>query len=79
LIGAIGEDCAGAVQFVRPERLEVLNRDEPDVHWLEEKDIAERLKILRGNHAAGRLPRDEGQFSLAGAQPKTAFFFENGR
>jgi serine/threonine-protein kinase HipA len=80
LIGAIGEDCAGAVQFVRPDRLDALNADAPaDIQWLEEKDIAERLKILRGNHAAGRLPRDEGQFSLAGAQPKTAFLFEDER
>lgn len=79
LIGAIGEDCAGAVQFVRPERIEELNKDAANVQWLEVKDIAERLRILRGNHAAGRLPRDEGQFSLAGAQPKTAFLFENGR
>lgn len=62
----IGENCAGAVQFIRLDRLE-------------EKEIAERLRALRGNHNAGRLPRDEGQFSLAGAQPKTAFLFENGR
>src|SRR5580693_7656529 len=26
LISAVGEDCAGAVQFVRPERLEVIRR-----------------------------------------------------
>ena len=79
LIGATGEDCAGAVQFVRPERISKLNKDAANVQWLTEKDIAGRLRILRGNHAAGRLPRDEGQFSLAGAQPKTAFLFENGR
>jgi serine/threonine-protein kinase HipA len=29
---------------------------------------------LREDHAAWRLPRDMGQLSLAGAQPKTAFF-----
>jgi serine/threonine-protein kinase HipA len=34
---------------------------------------------LREDHAAWRLPRDTGQFSLAGAQPKTALLFENGR
>jgi len=80
LIAALGEDCAGAVQFIRPERLEALNAPAPeDIQWLEEKDIADRLRALRGNHAAGRLPRDEGQFSLAGAQPKTAYLFQNGR
>ena len=79
LIGATGEDCAGAVQFVRPERIDALNKDAAKVQSLTEKEIAERLRILRGNYAAGRLPRDEGQFSLAGAQPKTAFLFENGK
>ncbi len=80
LISAVGEDCAGAEQFIRPERLDALNAAAPaDIQWLTEKEIAERLRILRGNYAAGRLPRDEGQFSLAGAQPKTAFLFEGGK
>jgi serine/threonine-protein kinase HipA len=79
LIGATGEDCAGAEQFVQPERFDALRKDAAKVQWLTEKEIAERLRILRGNHAAGRLPRDQGQFSLAGAQPKTAFLFENGQ
>jgi serine/threonine-protein kinase HipA len=34
---------------------------------------------LRADHAAWRLPRDTGQFSLAGAQPKTALLLQNGR
>jgi len=37
------------------------------------------LRVLREDHAAWRLPRDTGQFSLAGAQPKTALLFESGR
>jgi serine/threonine-protein kinase HipA len=49
------------------------------VEWLDEKGIAERLKTLREDHAAWRLPRDTGQFSLAGAQPKTALLREDGR
>ncbi|MBV8449942.1 MAG: HipA domain-containing protein, partial [Hyphomicrobiales bacterium] len=31
------------------------------------------------DHAAWRLPSDTGQFSLAGAQPKTALLLQNGR
>src|ERR1700675_5155278 len=34
---------------------------------------------LRVDHSALRSPRDTGQFSLAGAQPKTALLFENNR
>jgi serine/threonine-protein kinase HipA len=79
LIAATGEDRAGAVQFVRPERIDAVSKPAAMVQWLTAKEIAERLRILRGNHAAGRLPRDEGQFSLAGAQPKTAFLFEDGK
>lgn len=80
LISHVGEDCAGAVQFVLPERVEALHRGNQDaVEWLDEHGIAERLKMLRYDHAAWRLPRDTGQFSLAGAQPKTALLFDNGR
>jgi serine/threonine-protein kinase HipA len=80
LIANVGEDCAGAVQFVQPERLDEVQSGATDnVEWLEETDIAERLRLLREDHAAWRLARDTGQFSLAGAQPKTALLFDNGR
>ncbi len=39
----------------------------------------ERLRALRQDQSAWRIPRDTGQFSLAGAQPKTALLLENGR
>jgi serine/threonine-protein kinase HipA len=42
-------------------------------------DVAERLRTLRSDPAAWRAPRDVGQFSLAGAQPKTALLFDKGR
>ncbi len=80
LISNVGEDCAGAVQFVTPERLSAVRSGKEDkVEWLSESDIAKRLEILRADHAAWRLPRDIGQFSLAGAQPKTALLLQNSR
>lgn len=80
LLSHVGEDCAGAVQFVPPERLDaVRGGGQGEVDWLDEKDIAERLRTLREDHAAWRLQRDTGQFSLAGAQPKTALLLDNGR
>jgi serine/threonine-protein kinase HipA len=80
LIANVGEDCAGAVQFVRPERLEViLGQAPPQIEWLDEAAIAQRLRALREDHSAWRIPRDTGQFSLAGAQPKTALLLEDGR
>ncbi|SCB55043.1 serine/threonine-protein kinase HipA [Bradyrhizobium shewense] len=80
LISNVGEDCAGAVQFVAPDRLEALRSGKDDkTEWLDELQIAQRLQALREDHAAWRLPRDTGQFSLAGAQPKTALLFKNGQ
>ena len=80
LISHVGEDCAGAVQFVTPDRLNAIRSGKEDkVEWLDESDIAKRLQTLREDHAAWRLPRDTGQFSLAGAQPKTALLLQNDR
>ncbi len=80
LLGAVGEDCAGAVQFVRPERLATLaDAAAGTVAWLTEADLAARLRALRADAAAGRAPGDSGQFSLAGAQPKTALLLDGQR
>jgi serine/threonine-protein kinase HipA len=80
LISHVGEDCAGAVQFMTPERLEAIRSGKEDkVEWLDESELAKRLQMLREDHAAWRLPRDTGQFSLAGAQPKTALLLQNER
>lgn len=80
LIANVGEDCAGAVQFVRPDRLEaVLGTPDAEIAWLTEADIAERLRQLRNDNSAWRRPGDSGQFSLAGAQPKTALLLQDGK
>jgi serine/threonine-protein kinase HipA len=81
LISHVGEDCAGAVQFVSPERFETLIAEPAarEIQWLTEEDVAERLRTLRADHSAWRVASDTGQFSLAGAQPKTALLFERKR
>jgi serine/threonine-protein kinase HipA len=81
LITHVGEDCAGAVQFVSPERLEALFKEPAsrEIQWLSEADVAERLRALRADHSQWRSAQDLGQFSLAGAQPKTALLFERKR
>ena len=81
LLAEIGEDCAGAVQLIRPDQLDdILKGSDDDLHvdWLTESDIAGRLRALQENPAAWRSARDTGQFTLAGAQPKTALF-SNGK
>jgi serine/threonine protein kinase HipA of HipAB toxin-antitoxin module len=80
MLAHLGEDCAGAVQLVPPERVErVLGAPTPadettSVDWLTEKDAPDLLAALRKNPAAGRTSAEQGQFSLAGAQPKTALY-----
>lgn len=77
LLWCVGEDCSGAVQFAAPARAASMAQD-GEVHWLTEPDIADRLTRLRLDYATGRMPA-EGQFSLAGAQPKTALALIGGR
>ena len=80
LIAHVGEDCAGAVQFVDPERRQEFITSKPsDIEWLTDADVASRLRALQTDASAGRAPHDTGQFSLAGAQPKTALLFDGQR
>jgi len=80
LLRMVGEDCAGAVQLVPPERLPALERERPAaVQWVGEEEIGRRLRDLRRDPGASRLPQDVGQFSLAGAQPKVALLRSRGR
>ncbi|HET6235640.1 MAG TPA: type II toxin-antitoxin system HipA family toxin [Acetobacteraceae bacterium] len=79
LLGVVGEDCAGAVQFIRQDRLEVLNQP-GSIEWLDDAEIGFRLRLLREEVGSiGRRPGETGQFSLAGAQSKTALYLEGGR
>jgi serine/threonine-protein kinase HipA len=75
----IGEDCAGAVRFVAPEEAEQVLGRAGDVAWLTEEEVAERLRELKADSTAWLGRSFTGQFSLAGAQAKTALFFEEGR
>jgi serine/threonine-protein kinase HipA len=80
LIAHVGEECAGAVQFALPDRVKTLVAGaRRPVRWLAAADVAERLGALRADQSAWRQPDDTGQFSLAGAQAKTALLLEKGR
>ncbi|HYW11567.1 MAG TPA: type II toxin-antitoxin system HipA family toxin [Longimicrobium sp.] len=82
LLAHVGEECPGALQIVSPERVDSLLSDEAtvqEVDWLSEAQVAERMRHLRREPGAWREPGDTGQFSLAGAQPKTALLFHDGQ
>ena len=74
LLSHVGRDCAGAVQFLPPG--DEISRGET-FEPLADKQIGDRLRDLRRDGAATRRPGDAGQFSLAGAQAKTAFHFDD--
>jgi serine/threonine-protein kinase HipA len=76
LIEQVGEDCAGAIQFIaEADEDTLLNRPyNEQVQWLSESEFDERIRMVLDNHASQRLSSDLGQFSLAGAQAKIALY-----
>lgn len=75
----IGHDCAGAVRFAPlDEALQVLAKP-GKVTWLTEEEVAQRLRELRQDTTAWLGREFTGQFSLAGAQAKTALLLKDGR
>ncbi|HEY5045440.1 MAG TPA: type II toxin-antitoxin system HipA family toxin [Solirubrobacteraceae bacterium] len=75
----VGEDCPGAVRFFTPENVERALRRTGDVSWLTEEQVAGRLRELRQDSTAWLGRSFTGQFSLAGAQAKTALLFRDGK
>jgi serine/threonine-protein kinase HipA len=75
----VGHDCAGAVRFVAPGDLDDAIARPGDVRWLSEAELAQRLRDLREDGTTWLGREFTGQFSLAGAQAKTALLHEDGR
>jgi serine/threonine-protein kinase HipA len=75
----IGEDCAGAVRFAPPEEIERVLARPGGVTWLTEDEVGQRLRDLREDSTSWLGRSFTGQFSLAGAQAKTALLFKGGR
>jgi serine/threonine-protein kinase HipA len=80
LLGAIGRDCVGALQFL-PEGAAPEGHDR--VEGVEVDDAAIERHLLEvvtpGRFGAARDPDDDFRISLAGAQEKDAFLRWNGR
>lgn len=75
----VGHDCAGAVQFCAPDAVDELLGRPGDIAWLTEADVAARLRTLRADATSWLGPDFTGQFSLGGAQAKTALHHADGR
>ncbi|MDR0782622.1 MAG: type II toxin-antitoxin system HipA family toxin [Propionibacteriaceae bacterium] len=71
LLEHTGLDCAGAVQFCRPDEVEPTLTRPGELHPVDDQAIAARLKELRRTPSATwTLPRE--RWSLGGYQPKIA-------
>lgn len=68
----VGRDCAGAVRFAAATEADELAADRGRVRWLGEADVSRRLEELKEDATAWLGRTFVGQFSLAGAQAKTA-------
>ena len=75
----IGRDCPGAVRFASPQDLDEVIAKPGTVTWLTDDDVAQRLRELRQDSTAWLGREFTGQFSLAGAQAKTALLYKDGR
>lgn len=71
LLRHVGEDVAGAAQFLPETRVEGATTS-GGLETVDDSYIANRLRILRGDRAAWDDIDTPGQFSLAGAQAKFA-------
>lgn len=72
----VGLDCAGAVQFCAPDQVDDLLGRAGEITWLTEAEVASRLGTLRADSTSWLGPGFTGQFSLGGAQAKTALHHE---
>ena len=76
LLSIIGEECAGAVRFIQtaPSKAHLSTGS---VEWLSDEQVGALLADLRNERGSiGRRRDDAGQFSLGGAQSKTALHFD---
>jgi len=78
LLEQVGEDVAGAIQIVRPDRA-VAARARGKVRWLTSDELRARVTALREDAANARWAEDPGRFSLAGVQSKTALLYQDGQ
>ncbi len=78
LVAAVGEDLAGAVQIVPPERLGALKTREGIVQ-ISEARLVRFLDDIVTNLGPLNISEDAGFFSLAGAQAKKAVYWVKGK
>lgn len=77
LLKYVGEDVAGAVQFVRPGEVDVFLSRPATKNPLTEREIAQMLQQSLQRTLTFPTPSRYGKFSLTGAQAKIALHFSD--
>ncbi|WP_159612977.1 type II toxin-antitoxin system HipA family toxin [Glutamicibacter sp. JC586] len=77
LLEHIGLECAGAVQFVRPDEIDEFLDSQGELVPCTDKEIGQRIKALSSSPKGTWTVRRE-RWSLAGAQSKFALRWQNG-
>lgn len=77
LLQHVGEDIAGAAQFVRPDRLAAVLAGRGDLDDLDATEVAEMLRRAKADLPVSMKEGTNGKFSLAGAQAKIALHRSN--
>lgn len=68
----IGLDCPGSVRFIPSDAKHPSVGRDSGVHWLSDDELEARINNLATDSTSWQGNRSVGQFSLAGAQAKTA-------
>jgi serine/threonine-protein kinase HipA len=80
LLMKVGEDVPGVAQLVSEEvHANYLGTGKPVIDWISREEVADRIRILKDDQSSVRLTRDVGRISLAGAQAKTALYYDGER
>lgn len=76
LLRHVGEDVAGAAQFVSPDRHDAVRSGRANIEWLTTSEVEAWLVTVVRDPTQWHL-QGTGQFSLAGAQPKGALYYDD--
>jgi serine/threonine-protein kinase HipA len=66
----VGEDCAGAVRFVAPERIDRVLGRVGNIVWLTKEDVAQRLRELRAKSTPGSAERSPASSASPPRRPR---------
>lgn len=77
LLGKIGHDCVGALQFL-PDGMEAGKAGAIEGRPISDEEIARKIKNLKAD-PLGMGEDDDFRISIAGAQEKTALLFHEGK